>query len=63
MLWVNTMAVPADAWREWAGDRSNLERLRRRAAMLGVGSRYIGRLVQQGVDDPSWRTLAARRSA
>jgi ABC-type bacteriocin/lantibiotic exporter with double-glycine peptidase domain len=57
-LHVHTMAVPADAWREWAGGRSNLEGLCRRAEMLGVGSRHIGRLVQQGVDDPSWRTLA-----
>ena len=53
-VYVHSMEVPAEAWREWAGSENGLAVLRRRMRHLGVGSASLDR----ALSDPSWRGLA-----
>ena len=54
--YIHTQAVPADAWRDWAGTESFLKPLRRRIRDLGIRpAPYI----DKATADASWRSLAA----
>lgn len=57
-LHIHTMAVPADAWRRWASGESHLTSLRRRAAELSFSRSRFGGLLQQGLVNSTWRSLA-----
>jgi ATP-binding cassette subfamily B protein len=58
-LYLHTQAVPAAAWREWAGSGAFLVTLRRRMADLGIRSRGAAGFVDRALHDPGWRGLAA----
>ena len=62
-LYLHTQTVPAAAWREWAGSDQFLSALRRRMAGVGISSREAKRLLDRGVADESWRSLAALDAA
>lgn len=62
-LYVHTMPVPAEAWREWAGSDAFLDGLRRRLRALGVASGEIVRRIDAAVADPGWRALGALDAA
>src|SRR6185295_10808425 len=57
-LYVHTLAVPADDWREWAGSAEFLGPLQQRMAQLGIAARTRTRLISTAVADTSWRGLA-----
>jgi ABC-type bacteriocin/lantibiotic exporter with double-glycine peptidase domain len=61
-VYVHTMSVPAEAFREWAGSDGFLRPLGRRLAPLGLADGGAA-LVALAVADPSWRGLAALDAA
>jgi len=56
----HTQAVPAAAWREWAGTEAFLRPLRRRLRSIGVSA---DALVEKAMADAEWRSLAALDAA
>lgn len=56
-LYVHTSAVPAEAWREWAGSDAFLDGLRSRLRALGVARGAVARHVEAALADPGWRSL------
>jgi len=58
-LYIHTMPVPASAWREWAGSDGFLAPLKQRIRRLGLGRGAADALVERGLEDESWRGLAA----
>jgi ATP-binding cassette subfamily B protein len=55
-VYIHRTAVPAEAWREWAGSEISQATLLRRLSGLGIRGRA---LVERALGDPSWRKLAA----
>ena len=62
-LYVHTTAVPAAAWREWAGSDAFLDGLRSRLRALGVARSEVERRIAAALADPDWRSLAALDAA
>jgi ATP-binding cassette subfamily B protein len=62
-LYVHTMAIPAAAWREWAGSDDCLDVLSRRLAQLGVSRRTAERLLDAARQDQGWRPIATLDAA
>jgi len=60
---VHSMAVPARAWREWAGSDAFLQPLQQRLRRIGAKRRHAGAQIEQALTDPSWRSLAALDAA
>src|SRR5262245_55633944 len=60
---VHSMAVPARAWREWAGSDPFLQPLQRRLRSIGANRRHARAQIEQALADPSWRSLAALDAA
>ncbi len=60
-LYVHTMPVPAEGWREWAASGEFIEVLGRRLRRIGVPD---GRAqIDAALADPSWRAIAALDAA
>jgi ATP-binding cassette subfamily B protein len=62
-LYIHRFAVPADAFREWAGTEGFLAPLRRRLGDLHLPDAQIAELITGACDDPGWRGLAALDAA
>lgn len=62
-LYQHEMAVPAHAWRKWAGTEENLAPLRYRLRQLGVARGAIDQLLIGALADAEWRGLAALDAA
>ncbi len=62
-LHVHTMALPAEAWREWAGGEGFLVVLRAQLRELGCAAARSETLVGTALADPSWRGLATLDAA
>jgi ABC-type bacteriocin/lantibiotic exporter with double-glycine peptidase domain len=62
-LFLHALAVPAAAWREWAGSEDFLRPLAQRLAELGFGRRETGRLIEIAEVDEGWFSLAALDAA
>jgi ABC-type bacteriocin/lantibiotic exporter with double-glycine peptidase domain len=58
-LYVHTLAVSADDWRDWAGSAEFLGPLHQRLAQLGIAAHIRARLIGDALTDGSWRGLAA----
>jgi ATP-binding cassette subfamily B protein len=61
-VYVHTLSLPAEAFRDWAGSDGFLGPLRRRMAPLGLPDGGAA-LIARAVADPGWRTLAALDAA
>ncbi len=61
-LYVHTMNVPAEGWREWAGSDEFVGALSERLAAIGVRG-DSRRLIQQALADPTWRSLGTLDAA
>ncbi len=61
-VYVHTMNVPAEAFRDWAGSDGFLSPLRERMAPLGIADGGAA-LIATAIGDPSWRGLAALDAA
>jgi ATP-binding cassette subfamily B protein len=62
-LYVHVAAVPATAWREWAGSDEFIGPLRRRLATLRVPRAQRDALLSAAMADASWEGLAALDAA
>jgi ABC-type bacteriocin/lantibiotic exporter with double-glycine peptidase domain len=62
-LYVHTIQVPADGWREWAGSDEFLRPLRRRLAGAGISGSTVSRLIDRAMADETWRTFGALDAA
>lgn len=62
-LYRHTMAVPADAWREWAASPESLESLAARARSIGASSEEFCRWRQIVLADVGWWALATLDAA
>ncbi len=62
-LYIHTLPVPAQAWREWAGSEGMLAPLRRRMHILDLPEEIITHLVDSALDDPGWQSLATLDAA
>ncbi|MCP3959903.1 MAG: ATP-binding cassette domain-containing protein [bacterium] len=59
----HTQAVPAAAWREWAGSEEFRTVLDARMAALGLGRKARRRLFQRASEDAGWHSAAALDAA
>ena len=62
-LYIHSFPVPADAWREWAGQAGMLEPLRRRLNDLGLEEAARENLIAAATADPGWRGIATLDAA
>lgn len=62
-VYVHTMPVAADAWREWAGSDSFRGALAQRLASVGVSPSKSKNLVRAALEDAGWRSVAALDAA
>ncbi|HEX8336464.1 MAG TPA: ATP-binding cassette domain-containing protein [Pyrinomonadaceae bacterium] len=62
-VYVHTMPVAAEGWREWAASHSFTDALAKRLARLGAGARQSKRLIDGAVNADGWRRLAALDAA
>ena len=62
-LFIHHFPVPALAWRDWAGSSGFLSPLQRRLRDLRLEETAITRLIDQALQDPGWRSLAALDAA
>ena len=62
-LYVHTMSVPADSWREWAMSDGFAQPLGQRLRRLGIGEVATRRYLDGAKTDPGWRRLAALDAA
>jgi ATP-binding cassette subfamily B protein len=62
-VYVHTMPVAAEGWREWASSAAFTGALAKRLARLGVGARQTKRLIEAAVKSEGWRPLAALDAA
>ena len=62
-LYLHEMAVPAAAWREWAGTEEALVPLRRRLRRVGLGSAARQARLDETLAAPGWRSLATLDAA
>ena len=58
-LYRHRMAVPAAAWREWAGSADFLDVQRAFLNELGVSPEEAAAMLEDALADPGWRSLAA----
>jgi len=58
-LYRHRMAVPAVAWREWAGSADFLAVQRAFLAKLRISSEEAEEILKEALADPTWRLLAA----
>src|SRR5262249_30702586 len=58
-LYIHRTRVPAESWREWAGSEEFLGAMRRRLGGARVSESAAGRVLDRGLEDPSWRGMAA----
>jgi ATP-binding cassette subfamily B protein len=54
-VYFHRQALPAAAWREWAGDQGHRALLGDRLAALGVGRGATGELLDRALADPTWK--------
>lgn len=57
-LYIHTLAVPAQGWREWAESEKFTLPVRRKLDELGISSQAAKRLIESALDTPGWRALA-----
>jgi ATP-binding cassette subfamily B protein len=62
-VYVHTMPVGAEGWREWASSPAFTDALAKRLARLGAGARQTRRLIEAAVSSEGWRQLAALDAA
>ena len=62
-LYIHEHAIPADAWRAWAGTDSFCAPLRQRMLNLSLEEAKVERLMETALLDPGWRSLAALDAA
>lgn len=62
-LYVHTMPVPAEAWRDWAASDNFLDALRRRLADVGQSNADANKLIETALADSGWASLAALDAA
>ncbi|MFP3940973.1 MAG: ATP-binding cassette domain-containing protein [Thermoanaerobaculia bacterium] len=62
-VYVHRHAVPADAWRSWAGEEEFLSGLRARMAALGVAPGRCAALLDEALAEERWLPLAALDAA
>ncbi|MBZ5578679.1 MAG: ATP-binding cassette domain-containing protein [Acidobacteriia bacterium] len=62
-IFVHTQAVPADAWREWAGSAAFLVPLRQRIDRLGLPVAARDSLIDAARSDSGWSALATLDAA
>lgn len=57
-LYIHTLPVSANGWREWAESEKFTLPLRRKLDDLGISHKTANRLVEAAIDVPGWRGLA-----
>ena len=57
-LYIHTLPVPAQGWREWAESEKFTLPLRRKLDDLGVSGKAAARFVESALNAPGWRALA-----
>ena len=57
-LYIHTLPVPAQGWREWAESEKFTLPLRRQLDDLGISGKAAARLVETALSAPGWRALA-----
>jgi ATP-binding cassette subfamily B protein len=62
-VYVHTMPVAAEGWREWASSPSFTDALSKRLEHVGAGGRLTKRLIEGAVNSAGWRPLAALDAA
>lgn len=62
-VYVHTMPVAAEGWREWASSPAFTGALSKRLEKVGAAARLTGRLVEGAVNSGGWRRLAALDAA
>ncbi|HEX8188178.1 MAG TPA: ATP-binding cassette domain-containing protein [Pyrinomonadaceae bacterium] len=62
-VYVHTMPVGAEGWREWASSPAFTGALAKRLARVGAGARQAKRLTEAAVNSGGWRPLAALDAA
>lgn len=62
-VYVHTMPVGAEGWREWASSDAFTDALSKRLSRLGAGTRQTQRLIEAAVKTEGWRPLAALDAA
>ncbi|MBV9927354.1 MAG: ATP-binding cassette domain-containing protein [Acidobacteria bacterium] len=62
-VYVHTMPVAAEGWREWANSSAFTGPLSKRLRRVGVGASQTKRLIEAAVDSGGWRRLAALDAA
>lgn len=62
-VYVHTMPVGAEGWREWASSPAFTGALAKRLEKVGAGARQTRRLIAGAVDSGGWRALAALDAA
>lgn len=62
-VYVHTMPVAAEGWREWASSPAFTDALSKRLGRLGAGARLSKRLIEGAVKAQGWRPLAALDAA
>ena len=55
------MAVPAGAWREWAGSSEFQDALATRLTGIGISRAVAHRAIERAASEPSWAALGAAR--
>jgi ABC-type bacteriocin/lantibiotic exporter with double-glycine peptidase domain len=58
-LYIHNQAVPADAWRDWAGSEGFIDPVIWQIQNLGVDEAVTQRLIDTALADPNWYSLAA----
>jgi ATP-binding cassette subfamily B protein len=62
-LFIHTVPIDAESWREWAGSEGMLDPLRRRLRDLQLEPDTVDTLVERALADPTWRGLATLDAA
>jgi ABC-type bacteriocin/lantibiotic exporter with double-glycine peptidase domain len=57
-LYIHTLPVPAQSWREWAESEKFTLPVRRKLDDLGVSGKAATRLIDSALNAPGWRALA-----
>ena len=57
-LYIHTLPVPAEGWREWAESEKFTLPVRRKLDDLGVSGKAATRLIDSALNAPGWRALA-----
>ena len=57
-LYIHTLPVSAQGWREWAESEKFTLPVRRKLDDLGISGKAAGRLIENALNAPGWRDLA-----